>query len=88
MLEEHLNKLNEGVEAWNEWRDEDGSLRPDLSEANLSRADLSEADLRGLDLSTDDSRRNLRSADMKATLLALVLIVAAKVSLMLHPRMS
>jgi uncharacterized protein YjbI with pentapeptide repeats len=33
---EHLAKLNEGVEAWNEWRKQNRSIDPDLSRADLS----------------------------------------------------
>jgi uncharacterized protein YjbI with pentapeptide repeats len=48
--EEHLAKLNGGVEAWNEWRRANPGIRPDLrgasfKEANLIGADLSKADL-------------------------------------------
>ena len=43
--EEHLAKLREGVEAWNNWRDEAIGVLPDLSEADLQLADLSGADL-------------------------------------------
>jgi len=52
---EHLNKLKEGPEAWNEWRDSNGDVIPDLSGANLVESDLracdlSEANLTGADL--------------------------------------
>jgi hypothetical protein len=34
---EHLAKLKEGVEAWNDWREQDGyQTQPDLSEADLT----------------------------------------------------
>jgi Pentapeptide repeats (8 copies) len=36
----HLDILKEGVEAWNEWRERNPSIDPDLSGANLSRAYL------------------------------------------------
>jgi uncharacterized protein YjbI with pentapeptide repeats len=39
------------VTAWNEWREENPYIFPDLSEANLSKADLSKANLGGADLS-------------------------------------
>jgi hypothetical protein len=39
----HLNILQQGVEAWNSWREQKRNVRPDLSEANLSRANLREA---------------------------------------------
>src|SRR5437763_1115612 len=41
--QEHLNKLKEGVEVWNQWRKEHPDVRPDLSEADLSGADFSGA---------------------------------------------
>ena len=45
---EHLEILKQGVEAWNKWRKENPSIRPDLSKAeldgtNLNRANLSDA---------------------------------------------
>lgn len=48
---EHLAKILEGVEAWNEWRKANTEIVPDLSwaclhRAKLSRANLSEANLR------------------------------------------
>ncbi len=38
--EEHLKILKQGVEAWNEWREKNPQIIPDLSKANLSKADL------------------------------------------------
>jgi hypothetical protein len=51
----HLAKLKEGVEAWNEWRQKNPTVRVDLEGAgigvvNLSGADLSGADLRHVNL--------------------------------------
>lgn len=43
--EEHLAILKQGVEVWNEWREENPDVRPDLSQAYLRWADLSGADL-------------------------------------------
>ena len=66
---EHVAKLQEGVEAWNAWRDQNPEIQPDFSEADLygaklggaylggaklGRADLSRADLSGADLSWAD----------------------------------
>lgn len=58
---EHLAKLQEGVQVWNEWREKNPDMKPDLSGAklrgaelravNLSWANLSETDLIGADLS-------------------------------------
>ncbi len=42
---EHLAKLEEGVEAWNKWREENRALIPDLENANLKYAQLNGANL-------------------------------------------
>jgi Pentapeptide repeats (8 copies) len=42
---EHLAKLKEGVEAWNEWRLKNPGIQPDLQGANLIFAQLQEATL-------------------------------------------
>jgi uncharacterized protein YjbI with pentapeptide repeats len=42
---EHLARLKQGVEVWNQWRRENPKTRPDLSQANLTGAHLVEADL-------------------------------------------
>lgn len=47
---EHLAKLKEGIEAWNEWRKENSALKPDFSGANLAESDLRMANLKGADL--------------------------------------
>lgn len=38
--EQHLNKLEQGVNAWNYWREQNPQERPDLTEANLSNREL------------------------------------------------
>jgi hypothetical protein len=38
--EEHLARLKQGVEAWNQWRDKHPEIYPDLREADLAGADL------------------------------------------------
>ena len=50
--EEHLAWLNQGVEAWNQWRGANPDIKPDLIEAdladrNLRGANLTEAKLQG-----------------------------------------
>jgi hypothetical protein len=55
----HLDILQQGVEAWKEWRERNPSIRPalptsDLSGANLSGANLSRANLTGAKLSGAD----------------------------------
>ncbi|AFZ24116.1 putative low-complexity protein [Cylindrospermum stagnale PCC 7417] len=66
--QEHFRILIRGVEFWNEWREENPEIEPDLSEADLREADLRGADLSGAALSgvylrgADLSRTNLRGA--------------------------
>src|SRR5436189_199425 len=43
--QEHLAILKQGVGTWNQWREEHTDIRPDLSEAHLSKADLSRVNL-------------------------------------------
>jgi uncharacterized protein YjbI with pentapeptide repeats len=47
---EHLAKLEEGVDAWNDWRKANPGIVPDLNGADLIGADLSRVDLDGADL--------------------------------------
>ena len=68
---QHLQKLNQGVKAWNQWRIENDKERIDFSEtnllsgANLREANLSRANLRDADLSRADlSRANLSRANL------------------------
>src|SRR5258708_5685120 len=62
--------LKQGIEQWNEWREEYRGLWPDLSGANLGNADLGNADLSGADLSNADligaylSKANLSNANL------------------------
>ena len=56
--EEHLAKLREGVEAWNDWRDSNLEIRPGLSEADIGKANLVPANLN----ETYISLANLRGA--------------------------
>jgi Pentapeptide repeats (8 copies) len=62
---EHLQILQQGVEAWNAWRREHRILRPDLSGANFTNADLALADLTRANLSKADfTIANLTAADL------------------------
>jgi hypothetical protein len=74
---EHLQILEQGVEAWNEWREQNERIRPhlngaELSEASLTGANLSKADLRRADLHAASltganlSKADLRRADLYA----------------------
>jgi uncharacterized protein YjbI with pentapeptide repeats len=42
---QHLKILKQGVERWNEWREENPEVRPDLAKADLGEANLSGASL-------------------------------------------
>ena len=57
---DHLAKLKEGVEIWNQWSRNNPEIKPNLKGADLRRADLSGADLYRANL----SGANLRSADL------------------------
>jgi uncharacterized protein YjbI with pentapeptide repeats len=59
---EHLEKLNEGVAAWNRWRKQNAKISPDLSAASLGKRDLEGVNFAGTDLSSAD----LCSADLSA----------------------
>ena len=47
---EHLQILQQGVEAWNQWRKQHEDIKPDLNEADLRYTILAGADLREADL--------------------------------------
>jgi len=59
----HLAILKKGVKVWNEWRRKNYQIKPDLSDAKLTRADLSEANFNWTNLSGADlSMTNLSGA--------------------------
>ena len=43
---EHLDILDQGVEVWNQWREDNPDLKPDLSHGILNHMNLNKADLR------------------------------------------
>lgn len=49
--QEHVELLKRGVDEWNQWRENNPDLRPDLREINLTGLDLREVKLREVDLS-------------------------------------
>ncbi|MGA2140188.1 MAG: toll/interleukin-1 receptor domain-containing protein [Verrucomicrobiia bacterium] len=67
----HLKLLKRGAEVWNEWRERNHDIWPDLSDAdlictNLSGANLYRADLQNADLENANlSDAGLRSAELK-----------------------
>ena len=65
--DEHVRRLlDEGVEAWNAWREAKPDVRPDLSDANLSRTQLRNANLIYANL----SRVQLRNTDLRNSILS------------------
>jgi hypothetical protein len=66
---EQLAKLEEGVEAWNQWRASQAAT-PDLSAADLSGKDLSLADLRSVNFNKSNlSGNTLREANLRDAIL-------------------
>jgi uncharacterized protein YjbI with pentapeptide repeats len=57
---DHLEILKKGVDLWNKWREENPSIKPDLSGSDFEGAILVEADLSQANL----SKTNLGSADL------------------------
>ena len=63
--EEHLRILQQGVDAWNQWREDHPNERVDLTEADLFRAHLTEADLTEVNLiGADLTEANLIGAHL------------------------
>jgi len=84
----HLAILKEGAGRWNQWREENPNLRPDLSSTSLSRLDLrganfsrcslAEAHLNHSDLSGADLRRaNLSRASLNTAHLSSAILIEA-----------
>ncbi len=68
---EHLKILEQGVEAWNRWREENPEVVPDLEQSDLVGADLKNVNLSGADLSGADLYiADLRHADLHGSNLA------------------
>ena len=64
-VDEHHDKLYEGVEAWNEWRRQHPDIKPDLSQLHLGRIDLRGADLVGANVAEADlTMATLRGANL------------------------
>lgn len=83
---EHLDLLMQGVATWNQWREENLEIQPDLSLADLThaeliRANLINANLRGAKLrGADLSRARLRGAHINDADLSLADLSHAKIS--------
>ncbi|MEL7315217.1 MAG: pentapeptide repeat-containing protein [Cyanobacteria bacterium J06559_3] len=70
--ERHLDLIEQGVEKWNLWRQENPEILPDLRGAYLFEAELSGANLRGVNLSracligTNLKQANLSGANLQS----------------------
>ena len=58
--QKHLKILEQGVDAWNEWRRKNPGIEPDLRDAQLPNKNLRGAYLREADLSGADLREPYR----------------------------
>lgn len=66
-IEDHLVTLRQGVDVWNQWRNDHPDVKPNLSDANLSDTNLSGANLSGANLiGADLIGANLSRAELKA----------------------
>jgi hypothetical protein len=64
----HLKIINEGVQAWAKWRDENPKIRPDLNSADLSDINLDGFNLIAAELKWANlSKSRLRRANLAAT---------------------
>jgi hypothetical protein len=70
---EHLAKLKEGVQAWNEWRNRNPEVAIDLTRADFRKASLTRANLAGADLHW----ANLAAADLEGADLRLANLILA-----------
>ena len=69
--EKYLKILEEGVNAWNEWRDENPQIKPKLIEANLSGKELDMINLNDTDLAGANlSKARLRNAKLRSSYLS------------------
>ena len=68
--EKYVKILQQGVEAWNTWREENREIAPDLSEINLREKNLERIDFRGTNLSNANLHQtNLSKANLGKAIL-------------------
>jgi hypothetical protein len=79
--EEHLRMLEQGVEVWNRWREENPDIWVDLRQANLRGANLGGANLVGANLSgTNLSGADLVGANLSGADLSGAMLIKADIS--------
>ncbi len=74
---EQLERLKQGVEAWNEWRKGSPGVKVDLSESNLHEINLKKVNLAGANL----CKTYFRSTDLEEANLEDAVLIAADFSL-------
>ncbi|SRR6266487_1599961 len=62
--QKHLDILKQGVNTWNQWRQDHPDIQPNLTDANLSRVRLSETGKNDTSIWIDFSRTNLTGAKL------------------------
>jgi hypothetical protein len=78
--EEHLAILKQGVEVWNQWRKENTSIVPDLSQAYINGAILSQINLSGANLNMAHlASANLILADLSGARLTMAILSEADI---------
>jgi len=71
---DHIAKIYEGVDAWNNWREANLRIQPDLTRADLSGRDLRSIDFRGVGL----FKTKLIGADLRDAVLRQSIMIGAQ----------
>ncbi len=66
---EHLNILKQGVETWNQWREEHPEIEPDLQEANLVGTHLEGVPLTGAPLEGARLKQGFSKVELRSVIL-------------------
>ena len=68
--EEQFHLIKQGVEKWNQWREDNADIKPDLSECDLRQANLQKVNLSYANLNKSKLQfSNLAGANLKETTL-------------------
>ncbi len=79
--QEHVGIFKQGVEAWNQWRKENPSVRPDLREEDLQESDFNGVNLRNANLSGANlGRADLRNVRLSGTDLSRATLIGANLT--------
>lgn len=82
MNKEHVAILNQGVGSWNQWREKNPEVKPDLSHTNLSNCNLKSANLSNTNLGgTIFSKTILYEADFSGSDMTLCNLTEANLTL-------